>query len=125
VRVVVGAFVSGANTPRRCCHGFVRRHTAFVAPHAATNKRTAVCPPARRYDNGGSSAVAAPLSDGRGSGGGRQDRRVLLSAIKDEGLGMGGQAAWVQVTAQGRDCLVLVTRTTICTPGVSNVRNPG
>ena len=52
-----------------------------------------------RYDQaGGAETVATKLSDQRGSGGGRVDRRCTVSAIKDEGLGQNGQAAFVQVS---------------------------
>ncbi|KFM22959.1 Replication protein A 70 kDa DNA-binding subunit [Auxenochlorella protothecoides] len=50
------------------------------------------------YDQGGCAQAAAALSKPSG-GGGRADRRVTLSQIADEGLGLGGQPAWVQVVA--------------------------
>lgn len=51
-----------------------------------------------RYDNqGGSSMTAVKLSDQRGTGGGRSDRRCTIAAIKDEALGTNGQPAYVQV----------------------------
>ncbi|GAB4823832.1 hypothetical protein N2152v2_010878 [Parachlorella kessleri] len=51
------------------------------------------------WDKGGSSLQAQALSSMRGAGGGRADRRIVLSQIKDEGLGMAGATAWVQVAA--------------------------
>lgn len=57
------------------------------------------CAPSR-YDQGGCAQAAAALSKPSG-GGGRADRRVTLSQIADEGLGLGGQPAWVQVRVLG------------------------
>ena len=51
-----------------------------------------------RYDNqGGASMTAVKLSDQRGTGGGRSDRRCTISAVKDEALGANGQPAYIQV----------------------------
>ena len=41
--------------------------------------------------------TAVKLSDQRGAGSGRSDRRCTISTIKDEGLGTSGQPAYVQV----------------------------
>lgn len=41
--------------------------------------------------------TAVKLSDQRGTGGGRSDRRCTVSAVKDEALGANGQPAYVQV----------------------------
>jgi hypothetical protein len=50
-----------------------------------------------RYAQGGNSMCIAPLSERGGAGGGRQDRRIAFAQIDSEGLGMNGQADWVQV----------------------------
>lgn len=50
------------------------------------------------YASGGASAAPAALSR-PGAGGGRADRRVTLSQIAEEGLGLGGSPAWVSVVA--------------------------
>ena len=51
-----------------------------------------------RYDNqGGAAMTAVKLSDQRGTGGGRSDRRCTISAVKDEALGANGQPAYIQV----------------------------
>eukprot|EP00879_Flechtneria_rotunda_P025305 GHRR01026883.1.p1 GENE.GHRR01026883.1~~GHRR01026883.1.p1 ORF type:complete len:797 (+),score=258.36 GHRR01026883.1:172-2562(+) len=50
------------------------------------------------YDvQGGSSMAVAALSEKGGGGGGRQDRRITLKQIKDEGLATDGNTAWVSV----------------------------
>eukprot|EP00877_Chromochloris_zofingiensis_P013681 jgi/Chrzof1/8567/Cz03g15270.t1 len=46
---------------------------------------------------GGAAQTAAPLSEGRGGGTGKNDRRVTFTQIKDEGLGTHGQADYVAV----------------------------
>ncbi|KAL3155866.1 hypothetical protein ABBQ32_012870 [Trebouxia sp. C0010 RCD-2024] len=48
---------------------------------------------------GGAQQVAQPLSDGRASGSGRNERRCTLAQITDEGMGTNGQPAFVQVSA--------------------------
>ena len=51
-----------------------------------------------RFDReGGAQQVAQPLSDGRASGSGRNERRCTLAQITDEGMGTNGQPAFVQV----------------------------
>lgn len=52
-----------------------------------------------RYDNGGGAQAPESLSNARGAGGGRSDRRVTLAMIKDEGLGTAGSPAFIQVCA--------------------------
>lgn len=52
----------------------------------------------RRYDGGGAAQASEALSRA-GAGGGRADRRVTLAQIGEEGLGLGGAPAWVQVVA--------------------------
>jgi len=51
------------------------------------------------YDGGGATQTATALSSAR-AGGGRVDRRVCISQIRGEGLGLGGHPAWVQVLCQ-------------------------
>lgn len=41
--------------------------------------------------------TAVKLSDQRGTGGSRVDRRCTISAVKDEAMGANGQPAYVQV----------------------------
>ena len=48
-----------------------------------------------RYDAGGAAMAAEALS--RPGGGGRNDRRITLAQIKEEGLGMGEKPDWVTV----------------------------
>lgn len=48
---------------------------------------------------GGAQQVAQPLSDGRATGSGRNERRCTLAQITDEGMGTSGQPAFVQVSA--------------------------
>lgn len=51
-----------------------------------------------RFDReGGAQQVAQPLSDGRATGSGRNERRCTLAQITDEGMGTSGQPAFVQV----------------------------
>lgn len=72
----------------------------------STSRPCCLLPPGLRYDNGGGSMAAEALSNAR-AGGGRADRRIFLSQIKDEGLGVGAPA-WVQVRNMGgRDFLFL------------------
>lgn len=52
----------------------------------------------RFTQGGGATMPVTQLSGTAGGGGGRQDRRVTLSQIEDEGLGMQGQAEWVHVS---------------------------
>ncbi len=51
-----------------------------------------------RYDSGGGAAApVSTLTSGASGGGGRNERRVTLAMIKEEGLGAGGNtAAYVQ-----------------------------
>jgi hypothetical protein len=56
--------------------------------------------PRCRYDQGGASTAVEALS--RVGGGGRNDRRITLSQIKDEGLGMGEKPEWVVVSDSRR-----------------------
>ena len=48
--------------------------------------------------------TAVKLSDQRGTGGGRSDRRCTISAVKDEGMGANGQPAYIQVSTFVRIC---------------------
>lgn len=47
------------------------------------------------YASGGAAQEVKPLSGG-GDGGRKADRRICISQIRGEGLGLGDQAAWVQ-----------------------------
>ena len=63
------------------------------------------------YDNGGATQAVQALSSAR-AGGGRQDRRICLSQIKAEGLGLQGTPMYVQCL-----CHVLFIRNeTFCYP---------
>ena len=42
--------------------------------------------------------TAVKLSDQRGTGGGRSDRRCTISAVKEEALGANGQPAYIQAS---------------------------
>lgn len=51
------------------------------------------------YDGVGHNQVANSLSGQGGGGGGKADRRTVLSAIKDDNLGRSGKADWITVSA--------------------------
>lgn len=64
-----------------------------------------------RWDQqGGCNMPVMSLSERGGGGGvgGRQDRRVTFSMIENEGIGMSGQAEWVQVNVAATAALFQV-----------------
>lgn len=68
-----------------------------------------LCENFRRYDSGGKDQEAVALSNDRGSGGSRRDRRCVFGTIKDENLGV-GQAAFIAVGA----CTTVQQRNSDC-----------
>jgi hypothetical protein len=86
---------SSAKTLTHQCPRAMSHHTT---PHHTSHHTASHHCVTRRYDGGGAALAPAPLSERGGGGGGRQDRRVCMAQIRDEGLGQtAGQADWVQV----------------------------
>lgn len=63
------------------------------------------------YDNGGANTAAQALSSAR-AGGGRQDRRICISQIKGESMGLSGAPAYVQAVGH----LLFIRSETFCYP---------